>query len=121
MSVKKVVSNDGKIVRLSVNGRFDYKITKEFRESYKQAVSHQGIIYYVNLNNTSYIDSSALGILLLLREYAKDNAGRVIIEQPSELVNQILKVANFGKLFTINKTRSKPLLVSVKTKATTDV
>jgi anti-anti-sigma factor len=114
MSVKQNMSNDGKVMHLSVTGRFDYKITKEFRNSYNNTAMHKGITYYINLNNTSYIDSSALGILLLLRECAKHNDGRVIIEQPSEQVNQALKVANFEKLFTINQTRSKPDLVIVK-------
>ena len=114
MSVKQNMSHDGKIMHLSVTGRFDYKITKEFRNSYNKTTRHKGITYYINLNNTTYIDSSALGILLLLRECAKHNDGRVIIEQPSEQVSQVLKVANFEKLFTINQTRSKPDLVIVK-------
>jgi len=116
MSVKQNISNDGKIMHLSITGRFDYKITKEFRDSYTRAARHKGVTYYINLNNASYIDSSALGILLLLRECAKHNDGRVIIEQPSEQVSQVLKVANFERLFTINQTRSKPDLVIVKTK-----
>jgi len=103
-------------MRLSVTGRFDYKITREFRDAYNNATMHKGITYYINLNDTSYIDSSALGILLLLRESAKYNDGRVIIEQPGEQVNNVLKMANFEKLFTINQTRSKPDLVIVKTK-----
>ena len=117
MPVRLNISNDGKIMYLSVIGRFDYKITKEFRDSYNQAARHKGVTtYYVNLNDTSYIDSSALGILLLLRERAKSNGGRVVIEQPGKQINQTLKVANFEKLFTINQTRSKPDLVIVKTK-----
>ena len=116
MSVRQNISNDGKIMHLSVTGRFDYKITREFRDAYNKAGKHKGLTYYVNLNETSYIDSSALGILLLLRECAKHNGGKVIIEQPGEQVNQVLKVANFEKLFTINQTRSKPDLVVVKTK-----
>jgi anti-anti-sigma factor len=116
MSIRQNISNDGKIMHLSVTGRFDYKITREFRDAYNKAARHKGVTYYVNLNETSYIDSSALGILLLLRECAKNNGGRVIIEQPGEQVNQVLKVANFEKLFSINQTRSKPDLVVIKTK-----
>ncbi len=114
MSIEQNISNDGKIMHISVTGRFDYKITKEFRDSYNKAIRHKGVTYYVNLNNASYIDSSALGILLLLRECAKYNGGKVIIEQPSEEVNHVLKMANFEKLFTINQARSKPDLVIVK-------
>ena len=116
MPVKQHISNDGKIMHLYVTGRFNYKITREFRDSYNKAARHKGVTYYVNLNDTSYIDSSALGILLLLREYAKYKGGKVIIEQPGEQVNQVLKTANFEKLFTINQTRSKPDLALVKTK-----
>jgi len=36
MSVKQNMSHDGKIMHLSVSGRFDYKITKEFRNSYNK-------------------------------------------------------------------------------------
>lgn len=114
MPVKQTISNDGKIMHLSVSGRFDYKISREFRDAYKQDADPKCITYYVNLNDTSYLDSSALGILLLLREYAKNNDSRVIIEEPGELVSHILQVANFGKLFTINQTRSKPGLAVVK-------
>ena len=53
MPVKQTLSNDGKIMHLSVSGRFDYKISKEFRKSYKQTVDHKDITYYVNLSNTS--------------------------------------------------------------------
>ena len=48
------------------------------------------------------MDSSALGMLLLLREHAKCRGGSVFIERPSEQVDSILKVANFEQLFTIN-------------------
>ncbi len=101
-------------MHLSVSGRFDYKISREFRDAYKQDANHKGITYYVNLNDTSYLDSSALGILLLLREYANNNGSKVIIEQPGGIVNYVLQVANFEKLFTINQTRSKPDLAVVK-------
>jgi anti-anti-sigma factor len=114
MAVKQNISKDGKIMHLSVTGRFDYKITKEFRDSYNKAARLKQVTYFVNLNEASYIDSSALGILLLLRESAKYNGGKVIIEQPSKQVNQALKVANFEKLFTINQSRSKPNLSIVK-------
>ena len=95
-------------MHLSVKGRFDYKITRDFRHTYNNSEQPEGVTYYVNLNETTYIDSSALGILLLLREYAKHHGGSVIIDRPSDLVNNILKVANFEALFTINYKNEKP-------------
>ena len=108
MSIKKDTSNDGKTVFLNITGRFDYKIAREFRNSYNDAKGQAGTTYFINLRDVSHIDSSALGILLLLREHAKNTKGRVILNHPSEQARQILKVAQFEKLFTINDTNTKP-------------
>ena len=104
MSVNQEVSNDGKKVLINISGRFDYKLSQEFRDTYRQVPGQEGVAYYVNLSDASYMDSSALGMLLLLREHAKCRGGSVFIERPSEQVDSILKVANFEQLFTINYT-----------------
>lgn len=102
MSVSQEVSSDGKKVHISITGRFDYKVSQEFRDAYRHVPGQDGVAYYVNLSDASYMDSSALGMLLLLREHAKCRSGTVILEQPSKQVDDILKVANFEQLFTIN-------------------
>lgn len=104
MSVSQEMSSDGKKIHINISGRFDYKVSQEFRDTYRQVPGQEGIAYYVNLSNASYMDSSALGMLLLLREHAKCRGGTVYIERPSEQVDSILKVANFEQLFTINYT-----------------
>ena len=104
MSVSQEVSNDGKKVLINISGRFDYKVSQEFRDTYRQVPGQEGVAYYVNLSDASYMDSSALGMLLLLREHAKCRGGSVFIEHPSEQVDSILKVANFEQLFTIKYT-----------------
>lgn len=105
MSVSQEVSNDGKKVLISISGRFDYKVSQEFRDTYRQIPGQEGVAYYVNLSEATYMDSSALGMLLLLREHAKCRGGSVFIERPSAQVDSILKVANFEQLFTINYTK----------------
>lgn len=102
MSVSKEVSSDGKKVQINIVGRFDYKVSQEFRDSYRQVPGQNSISYYVDLSDASYMDSSALGMLLLLREHAKSRGGSVFIERPSKQIDNILKVANFEQLFTFN-------------------
>ena len=102
MSVSQEMSSDGKKIHINISGRFDYKVSQEFRDTYRQVPGQEGVAYYVNLSEASYMDSSALGMLLLLREHAKCRGGVVFIERPSEQVDSILKVANFEQLFTIN-------------------
>ena len=106
MSVSQEMSSDGKKIHINISGRFDYKVSQEFRDTYRQVPGQEGVAYYVNLSNASYMDSSALGMLLLLREHAKCRGGVVFIECPSEQVDSILKVANFEQLFTINYSNS---------------
>ncbi len=104
MSVSQEVSKDGKKVHINISGRFDYKVSQEFRDSYRRVPGQDSVSYYVNLSDAVYMDSSALGMLLLLREHAKCRGGAVYIERPSKQIDNILKVANFEQLFTINYT-----------------
>ena len=51
----------------------------------------------VDLSRTSYLDSSALGMLLLLRERCAD----VRVENASDDVRKVLEIANFQRLFEL--------------------
>ena len=102
MSSSQVVSKDGKKVNINIAGRFDYKVSQAFRDSYRQVSAQDEVVYHVDLSDATYMDSSALGMLLLLREHAKCHGGSVFIDQPSKQIDNILKVANFEQLFTIN-------------------
>lgn len=102
MSISQQVSNDGKTVNINIAGRFDYKVSQEFRDSYRKMPAHDEVTYHVDLSAATYVDSSALGMLLLLREHAKCHGGSVILDHPSKQIDNILKIANFEQLFTIN-------------------
>jgi anti-anti-sigma factor len=102
VSVIQEISHDGMTVQININGRFDFRLSQQFRNAYRKIPDHEGVTFHVDLRNTHYIDSSALGMMLLLREYAKCRGGSVIIDSPSEQIDKLLKVANFEQLFVIN-------------------
>jgi anti-anti-sigma factor len=52
----------------------------------------------VDLERTTYLDSSALGMLLLL----KDQSGDVRIIKTSPDVRRVLEIANFHRLFDVS-------------------
>jgi len=97
-NVSQLISQDKKQVVISVNGRFDFSSHQAFRKAYCD-LPGSGIEYRVNMSKTDYIDSSALGMLLLLREHAGNDKAQVVIEDPSEMVRQVLEIANFQKMF----------------------
>ena len=63
--------------------------------------SGESVEYEINLSGTDYLDSSALGMLLLLRQHAGGDTSKINITKASEDVRKVLDVANFGKLFNI--------------------
>ncbi len=92
------VSDDGRSVTIVVAGKFDFQLYEEFRTAYSSTAG-SGVSYEVDLSDTEYLDSSALGMLLLLREHAGGENSQVEITRASPEVRKILQVANFGKLF----------------------
>jgi anti-anti-sigma factor len=53
------------------------------------------------MSGAEYMDSSALGMLLVLHESAGGNASQVRITNCGEELRNILKIANFYTLFAI--------------------
>ena len=100
MGVDTKVSSNGNKVTISVAGKFDFQLYDAFRASYS-ATSGSGLEYVVDFSKTDYLDSSALGMLLLLREHAGGETSNITISHASPDVKKALDVANFEKLFNI--------------------
>lgn len=87
---------------LSVVGRFDFSIHRDFRRNYEDVLGTPGVRQLdVDLSRVEYIDSSALGMLLLLREKAGGRSIQLKLANATGPVRQVLEVANFGRLFEI--------------------
>ena len=82
------LSTDGRCLTIGVKGRFDFRVYDAFRNTYADVDSAQS--YVVDLASAEYMDSSALGMLLLLKEFAEANSGTVTLLRPSPEVEKIL-------------------------------
>ncbi len=95
---------DGNVGALILSGRFDFNSHRAFKDSYSGFLSDAELkTLEIDLANVSYIDSSALGMLLMLRERSDSVGKKVVLRNPNEVVVQILDIANFNKLFPIVK------------------
>ncbi len=101
MGITSTESSDGKQVIISISGRFDFAAHQEFARAYKQYPKGEKT-YRVDLTNADYMDSSAMGMLLQLREYSDRNMGGVTLANGNEGVKEILRIANFDKLFHVD-------------------
>lgn len=94
------VAEDSAVIRLE--GRFDFNAHREFREAVDTVLAGPATAIAVDFKAVDYVDSSALGMLLMLRDRAR-NAGReVALVACHGAVRQVLDIANFGKLFNIS-------------------
>ncbi len=94
-------STDNGIATIKIIGRFDFSSQRDFRNAYQgqnQAVEK----FVVDFSQTEYIDSSALGMLLLLKEYVESKNGRTELSKPAPEIRKILTMSNFDQLFTIS-------------------
>lgn len=88
------------VVRLS--GRFDFNAHREFRSAYEPLMGDAGVREVnIDLGGVDYLDSSALGMLLMLRDKAGAANKALALSNARGAVRQVLDIANFGKLFRI--------------------
>jgi len=90
---------DNKVI-ISISGRFDFSVQSDFRQAYEANTS--GSQFVVNFTSADYMDSSALGMLLLLRDFAGGDSAKIELTNCGPEIKNILEISNFGKLFTIN-------------------
>ncbi|MES1981833.1 MAG: STAS domain-containing protein [Pseudomonadota bacterium] len=87
---------------IAMAGRFDLQVHRQFREAYTQLLDNVAVHQIeLELSRVTYLDSSALGMLMLLNERAHAAKKSVTLLNASGVVLQVLEVANFGKIFTI--------------------
>lgn len=100
MPIETCLSNDGQTLTIRVEGRFDFSTHQAFRDAYEHRDSSVQR-YVVDLSDTTYLDSSALGMLLLLRDHAGGDSASISIENCNGDVRRILAISNFEQLFSI--------------------
>lgn len=85
----------GKVV-ITITGRFDFGCHPDFRAVCSKIGSGAEVV--VDLEKATYVDSAALGMLLLLRDRVGD-ARRIQIINCQGQPDQVLRIANFDQIF----------------------
>ncbi len=97
------ISNESGKAIIKLSGRFDFNTHREFRGAYEPLVSDAAIrAVVVDFSGVDYLDSSALGMLLMLRDKLGGANKEVALSGVRGNVKQVLDIANFGKLFQIS-------------------
>jgi anti-anti-sigma factor len=90
------------LVQLRLKGRFDFNAHHAFRQAGEEALQQPHVSrIFIDFANVDYLDSSALGMLLILREKAQAAGRSIELKNCRNTVAQVFEIANFGKLFRI--------------------
>ncbi len=101
MSIAASPSADGKTLTIKIDERFDFTAHSALRAAYANN-QPRFESYVLDLRDTQYMDSSALGMLLQMREHAGGARTAIRIRNAKPAIREILSVANFQQLMTID-------------------
>jgi len=88
--------------RINMDGRFDFQVHREFKDAYAPLLDNPAVREIeIEMSKVDYLDSSALGMLMLLNERARSVNKMVTLLNTSGVASQVLGVANFSKIFNI--------------------
>lgn len=87
---------------ISVAGRFEFETHRDFKNAYLPLLDKATIREIeIDMNRVSFLDSSALGMLMLLHERAANAGKSVFLVNVSDYAGKVLSTSNFDRLFVI--------------------
>ena len=99
MGLSAILSDDGSLLTMAIDGRFDFNIHSEFRNSYRDLPATTR--FDIDLAKATFMDSSAMGMLLLLREHVGEKTNSIRLLNCGPEVRKILSISNLDKMFVV--------------------
>lgn len=97
MNINVVSSGDS--VTIMLNGRFEQTTSRSFRETLLKVLKEPATEVCIHFGAVDYIDSSALGLLLMAREMAEKSGKTVTLSSATGMVRKALEFARLNTLF----------------------
>jgi len=98
MTIRSIFTEN--VLTIKISERFDFSAYQQFRDCY-ESLSEMPARFVVDFLDATYLDSSALGMLLLLRDYGGGDDAPIELVNCNPDVRKILTISNFGQLFEI--------------------
>lgn len=76
---------------------------REIIDSARARLPQKAKLIEVNLSQVSFIDSQGLSTLIALKKTISANGGRIVLVQPTRVVEQILEITQLNRIFEIKK------------------
>lgn len=100
MTITSSLSADGNVLTITIQGRFDFSALQQFRNTYEK-VTPKPKSFIIDLKDSDYLDSSALGMLLALRDHGGGDEADIRIINSNPDVKKILVITKLDELFKV--------------------
>ncbi|MCQ8877288.1 MULTISPECIES: STAS domain-containing protein [Pseudoalteromonas] len=101
MSLSKTASADGTTLTIQIKGKFDFNLVQSFRQAYAE-IGDKTAKVVIDLRETDYMDSSALGMLLNMKKTLGTSVDAIHISNCQPQLKKILQISRFDKKFDID-------------------
>ena len=99
MGLSSNLSSDGSQLTMAIDGRFDFNVHSDFRNAYRELPPTTKFV--IDLAKATFMDSSAMGMLLLLREHVGEKKESIRLLNCNPEVKKILSISNLDKMFIV--------------------
>ncbi len=101
MSLEVIMLKHDDILRIHLNGSCTFSHYNDFQKIIREVEEKRFHEVYMHLSELTYIDSSGLGMLLLMREKCQSRECGLSIVQPRGQVKKMFEIAQLGDIFRV--------------------
>ena len=99
MEYNKQIENGN--CEVSISGKFTFSDHQEFKSIFAILSDKDIKSIHLDFENVEFIDSAALGILLLARDESEKTGTTLVLQKPTGQVKKMFEVSRFYDLFQI--------------------
>lgn len=95
------VSISGNVARINLSGEFDFSSQEDLKQVFEKAVSTSALEVQIDMQATTFIDSSVIRMFLKLHNLARQNKKSLTFINCNERIYEIFVIGGFDQVFEI--------------------
>ena len=99
ITINSIIDTKNDFWEVSLAGELDVSTADELKKSLHKLVDEKNIDMKLNLENLDYIDSTGLGVMIVILKRLKIENKEVYIEKPKNNVRKIFNITGLDKVF----------------------
>ena len=95
------ISTSGNIARINLAGEFDFSSQDELKQMFEKALSVSAQAIQIDMQNTDFIDSSVIRLILKFHDTVRKNKKSLVITNCNERIYEIFTIGGFDQVVDI--------------------